>query len=452
MRLHYLISCLFVCGLFLGACSNPPAYESEAEPSSSLARVLGPALADDCPHGGVELEYGIDANTNGELDDDEVNGSYSICHGEPGPAGQACESVEQPDGSFEVQCLGQESVPIPPGPPGEKGEPGVDGANGEPGVDGAPGLTALVTTTAEEAGDACAAGGVRVDSGLDSDNSGTLEASEITQTSAVCHGEKGDSLTFDALTDEQKAALKGEKGDTGDSLTFDALTTDQKAALKGEKGDKGDALLFSDLTTDQIDELKGTPGTDGKDGKEGKDGADGKDGSPGLSMIPYQPFGPGVSLAEHFMSSGRMTLMQFWAPADTTYKNITMQIGHNTSSKAAGALTVAVYKNVPSGGSPGKPATLVAQGKVTAGPGNETLLENNRFLSIPLESGASVAANQLYWVAIGWGGQGAFYLWSHVDHSSLQGGTVSVKTSTAAPDLTNMSVQKESLLPWFRLH
>ena len=31
-------------------------------PVSSLARVLGPALLDDCPSGGVELEYGIDSN------------------------------------------------------------------------------------------------------------------------------------------------------------------------------------------------------------------------------------------------------------------------------------------------------------------------------------------------------------------------------------------------------
>ena len=33
---------------------------------------------------------------------------------------------------------------------------------------------------------------------------------------------------------------KGDKGDTGDALTYDMLTDEQKAELKGEKGDKGD--------------------------------------------------------------------------------------------------------------------------------------------------------------------------------------------------------------------
>jgi hypothetical protein len=65
--------------------------------SSSLARVLGPALADDCPYGGVELEYGIDTNNDGSLDDIEVNGSYSICHGEPGKPGETCKSVDTGD-------------------------------------------------------------------------------------------------------------------------------------------------------------------------------------------------------------------------------------------------------------------------------------------------------------------------------------------------------------------
>ena len=56
-------------------------------------------------------------------------------------------------------------------------------------------------------------------------------------------GDKGDALTWDDLTPEQKASLKGEKGDKGDkgdALTWDDLTEEQKASLKGEKGDKGD--------------------------------------------------------------------------------------------------------------------------------------------------------------------------------------------------------------------
>ena len=61
-------------------------------------------------------------------------------------------------------------------------------------------------------------------------------------------GDKGDPLTFDDLTPDQKAELKGEKGDT---FTFNDLTPEQKAELKGEKGDPGkdgeDAYFVADV-------------------------------------------------------------------------------------------------------------------------------------------------------------------------------------------------------------
>lgn len=57
-------------------------------------------------------------------------------------------------------------------------------------------------------------------------------------------GEKGadGTVSFDELTEEQRASLKGEDGKDGKDGTvrFDALTDAQKASLKGEKGDKGD--------------------------------------------------------------------------------------------------------------------------------------------------------------------------------------------------------------------
>lgn len=59
-------------------------------------------------------------------------------------------------------------------------------------------------------------------------------------------GDKGDPLTWNDLTEEQKAEIKGEKGDKGDKgdigepLTWEDLTEEQKAEIKGEKGDKGD--------------------------------------------------------------------------------------------------------------------------------------------------------------------------------------------------------------------
>ena len=125
-------------------------------PVSSLARVLGPALLDDCPSGGVELEYGIDSNGNGVLDDVEVNGSYSVCNGEPG---ESCTTVDLDDGTFELQCPGQDPIVLstdtvdentgtgPEGPPGEKGDTGPEGPTGATGDTGLEGLTGATGDT-----------------------------------------------------------------------------------------------------------------------------------------------------------------------------------------------------------------------------------------------------------------------------------------------------------------
>ncbi len=68
-----------------------------------------------------------------------------------------------------------------------EGDDGDDGATGSTGPAGSPGITSLTTQTELAAGSAaCPAGGVRIDSGPDSDGNGALDAGEITQTSTVC--------------------------------------------------------------------------------------------------------------------------------------------------------------------------------------------------------------------------------------------------------------------------
>lgn len=82
---------------------------------------------------------------------------------------------------------------------------------------------------------------------------------------------------------------KGDKGDRGDiglqgpagkdgkdgTVTFEALTPEQKATLKGEKGEKGDPFRYSDFTPAQLLAIKGDKGDKGEDGADGKDGRDG---------------------------------------------------------------------------------------------------------------------------------------------------------------------------------
>lgn len=66
-----------------------------------------------------------------------------------------------------------------------------------------------------------------------------------------------------------RIGIPGAKGDPGKSLTFDDLTEDQKQALKGEKGDpgkKGDPFRYEDFTPEQLAALKGDKGEPGEKG------------------------------------------------------------------------------------------------------------------------------------------------------------------------------------------
>ena len=92
-----LVSLLSVLIIVVSGCeeqssnpADPQASEGKSRPSS-LSRFLGAASTADCAHGGIEVEYGIDTDGDGVLDDGEVNGSHVLCHGAPGEDGTAAE-------------------------------------------------------------------------------------------------------------------------------------------------------------------------------------------------------------------------------------------------------------------------------------------------------------------------------------------------------------------------
>lgn len=76
---------------------------------------------------------------------------------------------------------------------------------------------------------------------------------------------RGLPLTWDDLTEAQKASLKGETGATGaqgpkgDPLTWSDLTPEQKAALKGEKGDPGEDGMSADEIVALVNTTMGRP-------------------------------------------------------------------------------------------------------------------------------------------------------------------------------------------------
>ena len=111
--------------------------------------------------------------------------------GAPGPAGPQGPRGPQGDAG-------------PPGPAGPQGTPGQTGATGATGPQGTPGATgatgatgpqgdagaeSLVVASTEPPGPTnCAAGGTRVDVGLDTNGNGILDSNEIQHTTYVCNG------------------------------------------------------------------------------------------------------------------------------------------------------------------------------------------------------------------------------------------------------------------------
>ena len=66
----------------------------------------------------------------------------------------------------------------------------VSGASSS-GSDGTNGKNSLISTTTESSGANCTTGGLKVQSGLDSDVDGVLDSNEVTSTTYVCNGSSG---------------------------------------------------------------------------------------------------------------------------------------------------------------------------------------------------------------------------------------------------------------------
>jgi OmcA/MtrC family decaheme c-type cytochrome len=101
--------------------------------TNSLAETSPEAAGANCANGGTKVEVGVDSNGNGQLDPAEVSGTSYVCNGE--------------------------------------------GAN------------SLVRTSAEVAGTNCPFGGTRIETGLDLNHNGALDADEVdaAATSYVCN-------------------------------------------------------------------------------------------------------------------------------------------------------------------------------------------------------------------------------------------------------------------------
>ncbi len=192
-----------------------------ADGHDSLVTVSDEPAGGNCANGGKKIDVGVDADDNGTLEADEISSTSYVCHGEDG-------------------------------------------------ADGADGHNSLTAVSDEPAGGNCTVGGKKIDVGVDTDDSGTLDADEISATSYICHGEDG---TDGADGDNGKNALvsisdepAGENCENGGKKVESGIDDNENGTLDADEVD----------TTEYV--CNGDDGTDGEDGSEGPQGPAGEDG------------------------------------------------------------------------------------------------------------------------------------------------------------------------------
>lgn len=110
--------------------------------TSALVATAPEPAGKNCPSGGTRIDVGQDSNSDGKLDANEITQTQYVCNG---PSGNTL-------------------------------------------ADGGAGGQFLIATSTEPAGANCTAGGVKIESGPDTNGNGTLDANEVTSTQYVCNG------------------------------------------------------------------------------------------------------------------------------------------------------------------------------------------------------------------------------------------------------------------------
>ncbi len=191
---------------------------------SSLVSVSPEPAGDNCVAGGQKIETGLDADRDGVLDPGEVASVAYVCAGElvvvePEVAGANCA-----DGGVRVST-GIDDDHDGVLDPGEVANVRFV-CNG---ADGSDGHDTLVRLQAESPGANCVNGGSLIQSGLDLNDNGELDAGEATQSEYICNGVGSDGLTSLVQVDDEPA---GPNCANGGSVIYSGLDLNDNGLLE----------------------------------------------------------------------------------------------------------------------------------------------------------------------------------------------------------------------------
>jgi MYXO-CTERM domain-containing protein len=189
---------------------------------ASLVRTTSEPAGTNCVTGGIKLETAVDLNDNGQVDDASIIATY-VCNGSVGPAGHSSR----------------------------------------------------VTVTTEPAGVNCAAGGQKIETGVDTNDNGTLDDGNTVAT-YVCNGQIG---------------AVGPAGATGATGASGATGATGEAGPQGHTGAAGPAGPT------------GAKGATGPAGATGEVGPQGEDGGCGCRVNTTPSNAQGLALLSLLMGA-----------------------------------------------------------------------------------------------------------------------------------------------------
>ncbi len=296
-------------------CNGDPGIDGEQgiPGTNALLRTTAEPVGDNCADGGVKIEVGLDENGNGILDDGEISATNFVCSGAQGPAGFDTIVRTLPDAP---SCGEFGGITVQAGLDDDR-----DGVLDDTEVDsadvvcnGEDGINSLVDIVAEPAGTNCPVGGQQITSGLDSDRNGVLEGVEIDDVVYVCDPipslvtvspeiegvstecpDGGSRIEAGLDTDASGTLEPGEiatttfvcNGDDGRSslVVTNAEPVGENCAEGGSRVDAGlDANEDGVLDVEEVTSTQYTC--------NGADGLDGADGASDLVRVSSVPPGP----------------------------------------------------------------------------------------------------------------------------------------------------------------
>lgn len=169
---------------------------------NSLTNVTNEPAGTNCENGGIRIEVGTDSNEDGVLDSDEIQSTSYVCNGV--------------DGAISLTTVTTEAAGTNCENGGLKINSGID-VNGDGTLDdteisatayvcnGIDGNNSLTKITNEVSGTNCENGGLKIDSGIDANSDGTLDDAEISATAYVCNGIDGE-VSLVNISDEVAGA------------------------------------------------------------------------------------------------------------------------------------------------------------------------------------------------------------------------------------------------------